>query len=57
MIMAGGAEIDALLEQIDALQELLICYRVGKNPSERLHVKLERTKLREEQVREQRATE
>lgn len=57
MIMAGGAEIDALLERIDALQELLICYRVGKNPSERLRDKLERTKDHEEHIRQQRAAE
>ncbi len=28
----------------EALEQLLVCYRVGKNPSEALHRKLEKTK-------------
>jgi len=36
--------VKLLWERIDALEQLLVCYRVGKNPTERLHTKLEKTK-------------
>lgn len=37
-------DVTALLERIDALEGLLVCYRIGKNPTESLHRKLDRTK-------------
>jgi hypothetical protein len=37
-------QIKELEERIEALEQLLVCYRVGKNPSEALHRKLEETK-------------
>ena len=37
-------EIKILKERNEALEQLLICYRVGKNPSEKLHKMLDRTK-------------
>ncbi len=33
-----------LKERLEALEALLICYRVQKNPSEKLHKKLDKTK-------------
>ena len=36
--------IKNLDERIEALERLLVCYRVRKNPSEALHRKLEKTK-------------
>ena len=36
--------IKLLWRRIDALEQLLVCYRVGKNPTEKLHTKLEKTK-------------
>ena len=35
---------DALVERIDALEELLVCYRIGRRPTEKLHKKLDKTK-------------
>lgn len=37
-------QITKLEERIEATEQLLVCYRVGKNPSEALHRKLEKTK-------------
>lgn len=34
----------AAVERIEALQGLLACYRTGRQPSETLHQKLERTR-------------
>ena len=36
--------IKLLWERIDVLEKLLVCYRVGKHPSEKLFTKLEKTK-------------
>ena len=36
--------IKELEERIEVLEQLLVCYRVGRNPSEALHRKLEKTK-------------
>ena len=41
---ANCQRIKELEERIEALEQLLVCYRVGKNPSEALHRKLEKTK-------------
>ena len=39
---------NAALARIAALEGLLVCYRVGKQPSERLHRELARTRSRME---------
>ena len=36
--------IKILMSRIDALEQLLVCYRVGKNPTEKLHTRLDKTK-------------
>lgn len=33
-----------LKARIEALEQLLVCYRIGKNPSEKLHKMLDKTK-------------
>ena len=38
------ASHDKLVERIKALEELLTCYRIGRNPTETLHRKLDETK-------------
>ena len=38
------ASRDKLVERIKALEELLTCYRIGRNPTETLHRKLDETK-------------
>ena len=35
---------DALVDRIEALEELLVCYRIGRRPTEKLHKKLDKTK-------------
>ena len=32
-------------ERIEALEQLLVCYRIGKQPTEKLHDELERTRV------------
>lgn len=44
-------DVKDLLARIDALQELLVCYRLTRRPTERLFNKLERTRVRELQIR------
>ena len=36
--------VKLLWDRIDALEKLLVCYRVGKHPSEKLFTELEKTK-------------
>ena len=36
--------IKLLWNRIDALEQLLVCYRIDKRPSEKLFTKLEKTK-------------
>lgn len=46
------ADIAGLLGRIDALESLLVCYRIGKRPSERLFDRLKRTEADEKRIRE-----
>jgi len=45
------ADNKRLRERLDAVEELNVCYRLGRQPSEKLHRKLEKTKqaLKEKQ--------
>lgn len=36
--------VKILMSRIDALEQLLVCYRIGKNPTEKLHNQLDKTK-------------
>lgn len=38
------AENEHLRARLDAVERLLVCYRIGKQPSEKLHRDLERTR-------------
>lgn len=46
------ADVRTLLARIDALEGLLVHYRIGKPPSERLHEKLAYTKAGTAAIRE-----
>lgn len=46
------ADMRSLLERIDALEGLLVCYRIGKHPTESLFRKLERTKADDMRIRQ-----
>jgi len=50
--MFQTTDMTRLLARIDALQNLLSCYRIGSKPSEKLHKELEKTRLWEEEIRE-----
>ena len=41
--MNNSEKLKILWARIDALEQLLVCYRVGKRPSEKLFTKLNRT--------------
>jgi len=42
--MENKEKVKILWARIDALEQLLACYRVGKNPTEKLFTKLDKTK-------------
>lgn len=42
--MDNNKKLKILWARIDALEKLLVCYRVGRSPSEKLHVELDKTK-------------
>jgi hypothetical protein len=44
-------QIDDLLARIDALQDLILCYRIGKNPTENTHKRLAETRRAEMAIR------
>jgi hypothetical protein len=44
--------VNNLFDRIDALQDLLMCYRIGKQPTEQLHQRLQRTQNAEVIVRD-----
>ena len=43
-LIAARAEVTRLRERNDALEKLLVCFRIGRAPSEKLHRELERTR-------------
>lgn len=44
-------DVRHLLARIDALEGLLVCYRISSRPSEGLFKKLEQTKAQEQAIR------
>lgn len=48
----AAASVKPFREHITALNELLVCYRLGKLPSEALHRRLERSRAAIEEVRD-----
>jgi len=45
--------IQALLDRVTAQQALLVCFRIGKSPSEKLFKELDRTGQLEAEIRMQ----
>ena len=43
-LIAAARERDRLRERNVALEELLVCYRIGRRPTEKLYRKLDKTK-------------
>lgn len=43
---------EKLLRRIDALEKLLVCFRIGRSPSGKLFDELDRTKAWAEEIRE-----
>ena len=43
-VCPGWSERDALLQRVEALEGLIVCYRLGKPPDENLFKKLDRTR-------------
>ena len=41
--MPSPTQLEWYQRRVKALEALLVCYRAGKAPSEKLHVELERT--------------
>jgi hypothetical protein len=48
-------EVAALLRRIDALQDLLVCHRIGRHPTEALWKRLDNTEKAEKGIRERHA--
>jgi len=44
-------DVKALLERIDDLLWLLVCYRIGSRPPEKLFDRLDRSKVAEDHIR------
>jgi allophanate hydrolase subunit 1 len=43
-LMEANKRTERLEERIEALKQLLVCYRIGKLPTEKLHQLLDKTK-------------
>lgn len=49
-VLAEAEKVGTALARINALENLIVCYRTGKQPSEALHRDLARTKTRMDEV-------
>lgn len=50
--MTDREKLRIAVARVEALEALLVCYRIGKYPTEKLHVQLEKSKKSYDRMKE-----